>query len=566
MPGLKLQLTPFFDSEGEGQYIDIRMIVNDLDIPKQKHDAIFEHTLVRGPVRTMQYDAKSVTALDCTGLVPMYTEDSKDGRQRKWHLDRDLQPGSPEGLLTVLYRAIPRDTNDFTQCGPQIALERDENGLTGAGMGFIIILADDVLVDVVVEWDLSSSPTGTRAVCTFGEGRRVEVKKIKVSILSESFFAVGSSLKSYPPNDTTSFGMYWLADPPFDAVALGARMESLSKQMAAFFHDPKDLYRIFMRRNPYRCASGRGLYQGFVFSWTPLVPPRDEDSITQLLFHEFVHNWPRIGPTTGTIEDYKDGWFNEGIAEYYSLILPHRFGIFTEEELIEKLNLRVSNYYTNPDRHVLNKDIANLFWKPGHVNKVPYERGLLYFLRLSYELQKANHRPLDDLILDMLQLRRTNRPHGIHVWLSLIEAELGPQVLQDYEDMSNAKLIVLAPEHVNATLHMSGWTFKRQNQEELCLGFAEESLSNNPRVVKGLDLESRAAKVGGVREGDQITQKFSFFSEAEKWNNSFSMTVVRRQVIENEHEEGVAKGEELKDLTWWPRSWEKVESYQFFRT
>jgi hypothetical protein len=84
--------------------------------------------------------------------------------------------------------------------------------------------------------------------------------------------------------------------------------------------------------------------------------------------------------------------------------------------------------------------------------------------------------------------------------------------------------------------------------------------------VKGLDLESRAAKVGGVREGDQITQKFSFFSEAEKWNNSFSMTVVRRQVIENEHEEGVAKGEELKDLTWWPRSWEKVESYQFFRT
>lgn len=53
-----------------------------------------------------------------------------------------------------------------------------------AGMGFIVTLADDVVVDLVIEWDLLSSPTSTRAVCTFGEGRRVEVKKIKTSILT----------------------------------------------------------------------------------------------------------------------------------------------------------------------------------------------------------------------------------------------------------------------------------------------------------------------------------------------------------------------------------------------
>jgi hypothetical protein len=99
-------------------------------------------------------------------------------------------------------------------------------------MGFIVTLADDIAVDLVIEWDLLSSPTGTRAVCTFGEGRRVEVKKIKASILTESFFAVGSSLKSYLPKDTTNFGMYWLADPPFDALALGALMETLSKRIA----------------------------------------------------------------------------------------------------------------------------------------------------------------------------------------------------------------------------------------------------------------------------------------------------------------------------------------------
>lgn len=105
------------------------------------------------------------------------------------------------------------------------------------------------------------------------------------------------------------------------------------------------------------------------------------------------------------------------------------------------------------------------------------------------------------------------------------EAELRPQVLQDYEDMSNAKLLLLAPEYVNVTLDIPSWTLERQDQEELYLGFAEESLSSNPRLVKGLDLESRAAKAGRVQEVDEITQDFSFFSEAEKWD---SMTMIRR--------------------------------------
>lgn len=30
-PAMKLQLTPFLNSDGEGQHIDIRMIVNNLD-------------------------------------------------------------------------------------------------------------------------------------------------------------------------------------------------------------------------------------------------------------------------------------------------------------------------------------------------------------------------------------------------------------------------------------------------------------------------------------------------------------------------------------------------------
>jgi len=132
--------------------------------------------------------------------------------------------------------------------------------------------------------------------------------------------------------------------------------------MTAFFQDPDPIYRIFIRRNIQKRISGRGIHRGFVFAWISVVP-RDEDELEDFLMHEAVHNWPRLGFSAGgpIPEELADSWFNEGIAEYYSLILPYRFGIFLEQEIIRRLNIRISGYYTNPDRAVKNKDIQNRF-------------------------------------------------------------------------------------------------------------------------------------------------------------------------------------------------------------
>lgn len=140
-----------------------------------------------------------------------------------------------------------------------------------------------------------------------------------------------------------------------------------------------------------------------------------------------MHNWPRLGFSANgpKPEELFDAWFNEGIAEYYSLILPYRFGIFSEEEFISRLNIRISGYYTNPDRGIKNKDVQDRFWKSGHANKIPYERGFMYVLKLAYQLKKAKGRSLDDLILQMVDLRSREQPHNIAVWLSMLQAELG---------------------------------------------------------------------------------------------------------------------------------------------
>lgn len=213
-----------------------------------------------------------------------------------------------------------------------------------AGMGFLLrptMQLEELVETMVIEWQLSDCPMGTQAVCSLGEGLKV-VSTLKPSILDECFFAVGP-LQSYPvrkdggASDHTNsnpFGMYWLETPDFDAPELGRKMQQLFPKMASFFRDPDPTYRIFIRHNVQKCMSGRGLHRGFVFAWTDLAP-RDPDYTDEFLMHETVHNWPRLGHSPGgpTMEEMADGWFNEGIAEYYSLVLAFRFGIFNEKRI-----------------------------------------------------------------------------------------------------------------------------------------------------------------------------------------------------------------------------------------
>jgi predicted metalloprotease with PDZ domain len=269
--------------------------------------------------------------------------------------------------------------------------------------------------------------------------------------------------------------------------------------------------------------------------------------------YETVHNWPRLGFSAGgpTPEELADGWFNEGIAEYYSLILPYRFGIFSEQDFIRRLNIRISGYYTNPDRAVTNKDVQDRFWKGGHVNRIPYQRGFMYFMKLAYQLKKRKARSLDELILRMVDLRKRKGPHGIAVWNSILEVELGPHALIDYYAVSEAVPIVLHPDclHVTENLNL---TLQEEEQEEFYLGFPESRFNTKPAMVKDLDPQSRAAEAG-VCEGDMITTQYGFFFIAERWGRNFEMTVRRR---------AGTGSDEQKTLSWPPRSREKVESYQ----
>ncbi|EED15753.1 conserved hypothetical protein [Talaromyces stipitatus ATCC 10500] len=523
MAALSVNLRPVFDSEGAAQVIDITMFFT--TYAKTKGDILFNYTLKRANVPTTQFTAQSVRLTDShKSVIRLYTVDTERSTHREFRVEEDISTGE---RLTVQYQATPRQVNAYTSCGPPVAMEKDNGGLSGAGLALLLIPSagdgnSDVVHDILQE---------LRAHLGKGSG----LLCMKDYLFFPSVFLL---VARYPAAAVDSpFRIYWLSEPPFNAYTLGKQLQKLVPRMAMFFGDDEKLFQVFIRRNEYKCASG-------------LVCTRDEDIVQDFLMHEIVHNWPRLGFTTGGPEDLIDGWFNEGIAEYYSLILPYIFSILTEDQFIQRFNWRISGYYTNPDRAVHNKDVQDRFWLPGRVHRIPYQRGFMYFVQLAYKLHNLGKRPLDDLIRKMIKLRAANQPHGIHVWLSLIEIELGSMALEDYKDMSNGKQMILSPDVAGVWISNSKWKLEPVAQEEFYLGFPEENLSSESRVINGLDLQSRAAEAG-LQDGDEITLEYGFLVDADVSPKLFTMNVRR------------SNQETLRKITWWPRSWHTVQSYQF---
>ena len=64
-----------------------------------------------------------------------------------------------------------------------------------------------------------------------------------------------------------------------------------------------------------------------------------------MLAHEVVHEWLRLD---GPVEDVT--WFNEGAADYYSLVAPLRAGLIEETAFLAAVNLEARECYANPRR------------------------------------------------------------------------------------------------------------------------------------------------------------------------------------------------------------------------
>jgi hypothetical protein len=449
--------------------------------------------LLRMPTRivstpTAAYDAAAIHARDALGELPLHVLDeapTPTGNYRQYLADR-----ATSGDVQVEYAAPARAVDSTTRNGPLFDLRKQAGGLMGAGVYFLALPPDEAPHTVHLAWHLDGLPPGARGVWSVGEGDQTTV--LTTEALAFSFYAVGN-VHSEPEQGVDKFGLYWLAEPPFDMRRLAADTRRLHDYMAHFFRDESGSYRVFARANPYPAGGGTALLGSFMFGYGNgnVQSPKE---LQILLAHEMAHNWPK---TTADEEHAATAWYTEGTAEYYSSALSYRAGIIDLARFTEIVNERADLYYANPLRALTNVEVGKRFWSEDAAQRVPYGRGFMYLARLDAQVRAKSHgrRSVDDLVLAMAAAEKRGEKMGNVQWRALVVKELGAAAGGEYDDMVVGKPIEPAAGSFGPCLRP-----ERTTVRPFELGFDRLRLG----VVSQLQPGSAAA-LAGLKEGDIIT-------------------------------------------------------------
>lgn len=425
VPFYRLILKPVWKGTGI-EYMDIGITVEAPGVSRDSELFFVNLNTVSIPFCEIQ---NGMNLSDNRGALDYSVNYSEAGFIKKAHY---LANRDTEGDLTIKYRILPRIQPENYKSSPYFDFVCEEGGANGAGLTFLPIIGEKETYDFSLKWDLSEMPEGSRGVWCLNEGDTL-ARCLGVEICF-SYYAAGM-LKSI---EKENFGFYWFSDPPFPVEEAAGKIRDLFLFMAVFFKDNKEPYKVFARKNSFDGGGGTAAKRSYMFGYGQ-KKMHTVDSLLGLFAHEMVHNWPHLKD-----EPYGTAtWYPEGMAEYYSIVLPYRAGIWTLEKSLEALNKKTDDYYSNTTRDLSNEEAAKLFWTDRRTQRIPYGRGLLYIINTDTQIRDASggKRCVDDVVLEILSMPSGGRECGNETWLELVSRELGRDASPEFNDMAAGKLI-----------------------------------------------------------------------------------------------------------------------------
>ena len=215
--------------------------------------------------------------------------------------------------------------------------------------------------------------------------------------------------------------------------------KELFLKMADFFNDEGETYKIFARARKCHCSGGVAGIRSYTYIYDPENLPEFE-ALKFLFAHEMVHNWVQLNDKPyGTCT-----WYVEGMAEYYSLVLPWRFGLVTREEVKHQLESRIKQYYENPCRLLPNQQLGNLLFQDLEATDVPYGRGMFYLMQVDKRIREKTNgiKNLDCVMKRMQEKVKENENAQNLVWIKAVEEETGLDEMEYLLLLSQGELIL----------------------------------------------------------------------------------------------------------------------------
>lgn len=487
---LGIMLRPSGDG-GSVDRIEVEIAVSQLAIPAGEPALALPIRIASVPGCDIAADA--VFAADALGpLTVSATDDDVDptgfGHSRRFAFDRATQ-----GEVRIRYTAKASPVSAPRRSGPPFDLICQDGGMSAAGATFLLLPASDTNWHVRLEWDLTALPPGASAVSSLGDGAFELVGSL--DRIKYCFYMVGDLAQAGSQTAVSNaLKAYWLGTPRFNASGVMTWLVDVYAHLAAMLpREGSQPFRVMGRLGSLPVSGGAAMPDSFMIGYGR--EPESEMSVKFLLAHELSH--PLAGSMDGMGNE--GAWYAEGLAEFYKLMVPLRAGLVSDEDFLVEFAKSTRGYYMNPNIDLPNAAIEGLFWSDSQVRKLPYQRGLLYFLELDWQLRRESNgsRTLETLINQMNANRRMGRASDLTFWRELVGASLGEAGLQAIDNVLSGAQPLVPPSEI------FGDDFERRTMtmQQYVLGFAEKSFQNGR--IEGL-IEASAASIAGIREGDQI--------------------------------------------------------------
>ena len=496
-PALDILLRVIKEPEGSITHIEVDLEMPAIERTEEKPFTLMspvKYTVVSGIADRLE----GLHVTDNEGDVELMQLEDESAYQgmviwRKWEAVRPVT-----GPVKVQYRArIPEPKRRVP--GPPYHLNLNGGGVSGAGCGFLALPEEEGEFKLRLHWDLEAFGSGSAGVSSLGDGD-IEATG-PIDRLFQSWYIAGPVGRYPEESRDEGFSSAWLGDPPFDVQELMVWSDKAFNALKAFFRDTSPAsYRFFMRVGPAdQGGGGTALYNSFML-YVPEEPELARDP-RGTIFHEMTHKW--VGGIEGPPGDVF--WFTEGLTVHYTRAVMYRAGLCSAEEFLEDVNETVINFLTNPLRNLPNEKIAEKFWTGRNAQRLPYQRGSLYFAYLDGKIRAASkgERSLDDVILSLFERRTPEEPLTKEILLEELERELGPSAIEDFES------IIIRGEDFIPDSDAFGSDFERIpiKYRVFELGFDEiNSLYSPERRIRGL-VEGSAAERAGLQNGDLVLNK-----------------------------------------------------------
>lgn len=368
---------------------------------------ILEQTQQTAGVRTPE--PLNLRAWDATGelkIVRHSADNGEFGGLRQWVVDRDVKDS-----YFVQYESPADARSDSAQ--PPVALRRDAGGLSGAGTGFLAVPPPRALCDLRVTWDVSDpSRTG---VCSLGAGTARATGSS--DSLMYSYYMTGPTLRCRSYENAVRVWDLGGSSQLLDVI--GNAVSRVQEYLAgALGVSQMPAMEVFIRSSAGAAISAVALRDSVVIDVGQEVDPGCS-AVLRTIAHELVHGWVQLSGETHDV-----AWFNEGIAEYLSVLALADLQMIDHEDVKAFVDAWSGDAFGNHLRDVKMRRLAPQLGAQPAVRRVIYARGFFYFAELDSWLADRGTAP--GLVYALRQLRAQQRagvPIDVDGWYGLLSVK-----------------------------------------------------------------------------------------------------------------------------------------------